>query len=41
MLRQACAELDVDLVIVDNELSPAQLRNLERRSGTRSSIARS
>ena len=29
-LTQACAELDVDLIIFDNELSPAQLRNLER-----------
>jgi GTP-binding protein HflX len=29
-LTAACAELDVDLVIVDNELSPAQLRNLEK-----------
>ena len=32
MLTQACAELDVDLVIVDNELSPAQLRNLEKET---------
>ena len=31
-LKQACAELDADLVIVDNELSPAQLRNLERET---------
>src|SRR6476619_4919705 len=30
MLKAGCAELDVDLVIVDNELSPAQLRNLEK-----------
>jgi GTPase len=30
MLKAACAELDADLVIVDNELSPAQLRNLEK-----------
>ncbi len=29
-LTQACAELDASLVIVDNELTPAQLRNLER-----------
>ena len=29
-LTKACAELDVDIVIVDNELSPAQLRNLEK-----------
>ena len=29
-LTPACAELDVDLVIFDNELTPAQLRNLER-----------
>ena len=33
MLTKACAELDVDLVIVDNELSPAQLRNLEKETG--------
>jgi len=33
MLSKACAELDVDLVIVDNELSPAQLRNLEKETG--------
>jgi GTP-binding protein HflX len=33
MLKQACAELDVDLVFVDNELSPAQLRNLEKETG--------
>ena len=32
-LTRACAELDVDLVIVDNELSPAQLRNLEKATG--------
>jgi GTPase len=30
LLTQACAELDVDLIVFDNELSPAQLRNLER-----------
>lgn len=34
-LTQAIAELDVDLVIVDNELSPAQTRNLERALGCR------
>jgi len=28
-LANACAELDVDVVIFDNELSPAQLRNIE------------
>ena len=28
-LAAACEELDVDVVIFDNELSPAQLRNLE------------
>src|SRR5688500_1698162 len=28
-LAVACAEADVDVVIVDNELTPAQLRNLE------------
>ena len=33
MLKAGCAELDVDLVIVDNELSPAQLRNLEKATG--------
>src|SRR6476619_4712416 len=30
-LAAACAEADVDLVIFDNELSPAQLRQLEER----------
>ena len=30
-LAAACAEADVDVVIVDNELSPAQLRQLEDR----------
>jgi GTP-binding protein HflX len=34
-LTQAIAELDVELVIVDNELSPAQARNLERAVGCR------
>ncbi|MEZ5317003.1 MAG: GTPase HflX [Vicinamibacterales bacterium] len=29
-LAAACAELDIDVVIVDNELSPAQTRNLEK-----------
>src|SRR6187455_1055349 len=29
-LAAACAEADIDLVIFDNELSPAQLRNLEK-----------
>lgn len=29
-LAAACAELDADVVIFDNELSPAQLRNLEK-----------
>ena len=29
-LKAACDELDVDLVAFDNELAPAQLRNLER-----------
>ena len=29
-LAAACAEMDADVVIFDNELSPAQLRNLER-----------
>jgi GTPase len=29
-LRLACEELDADLVVFDNELTPAQLRNLER-----------
>ncbi len=30
-LAATCAELDVDIVIFDNELSPAQLRQLEAR----------
>jgi GTP-binding protein HflX len=30
-LAAACADADVDVVIVDNELSPAQLRHLEER----------
>ena len=30
-LAAACAEADVDVVIVDNELTPAQLRQLEER----------
>lgn len=30
-LAAACAEADVDVVIIDNELSPAQLRQLEER----------
>jgi GTP-binding protein HflX len=30
-LAAACAEADVDVVIFDNELTPAQLRQLERR----------
>jgi GTPase len=30
MLRHACAEAHANLIIVDNELTPAQLRNLER-----------
>ena len=30
MLAAACAETGADVVIFDNELSPAQLRNLER-----------
>jgi GTP-binding protein HflX len=29
-LRAACDEVDVDLVVFDNELSPAQARNIER-----------
>jgi GTPase len=29
-LRAACEELDANLVVFDNELTPAQLRNLER-----------
>ena len=32
-LKHAAAELETDLVIVDNELSPAQLRNLEKDTG--------
>jgi GTP-binding protein HflX len=33
MLSQATSEADADLVIFDNELSPAQLRELNRRIG--------
>jgi GTPase len=33
LLTAACAEADADLIIFDNELSPAQLRNLERETG--------
>ena len=29
-LAAACAEIEADFVVVDNELSPAQLRNLEK-----------
>jgi GTP-binding protein HflX len=32
LLRAACDEAGADLVIVDNELTPAQLRNLERET---------
>jgi len=32
-LKQAAAELDANLAIFDNELSPAQLRNLEKETG--------
>lgn len=31
-LKHACAETHADLIIVDNELTPAQLRNLERET---------
>jgi GTP-binding protein HflX len=31
-LKHACAEVGADLIIVDNELTPAQLRNLERET---------
>src|SRR5688572_32563662 len=31
LLKNAAAEADVDLVIFDNELSPAQLRELQKR----------
>jgi GTP-binding protein HflX len=34
-LAAACAEGDVDVVIVDNELTPAQARTLEERLETR------
>lgn len=34
-LAVSCDELDVDVVIFDNELSPAQLRNLEARLDTK------
>src|SRR6478609_1180532 len=33
MLAAACDEARVDLVVFDNELSPAQLRNLEAALG--------
>ncbi|HEY6361989.1 MAG TPA: GTPase HflX [Vicinamibacterales bacterium] len=32
-LAAACAEADVDLVVFDNELAPAQMRQLEERLG--------
>lgn len=32
-LTAACAEADVDLIIFDNELTPAQLRNIEQATG--------
>ncbi len=32
-LKQAASELDADLAVFDNELSPAQLRNLEKETG--------
>jgi GTPase len=31
-LKHACAEANANLIIVDNELTPAQLRNLERET---------
>ena len=34
-LATACDELDIDVVIFDNELTPAQLRNLEARLNTK------
>jgi len=34
-LATSCDELDVDVVVFDNELSPAQLRNLEERLKTK------
>jgi GTP-binding protein HflX len=34
-LAASCDELDVDVVIFDNELTPAQLRNLEERLDTK------
>ncbi len=34
-LAAACDEADTDLVVFDNELSPAQLRELEKRLGRR------
>ncbi len=40
-LAAACAEADVDVVICDNELTPAQLRHLADALGARWSIARS
>jgi GTP-binding protein HflX len=35
LLASAAGEVDADLVIVDNELTPAQTRNLERVTGLR------
>ena len=34
-LAAACAEADASLIIVDNDLTPAQVRNLEARCGRR------
>lgn len=34
-LKNACAELDANLVIFDDELSPMQIRNLEKAVGVR------
>src|SRR5947208_16573037 len=33
ILAASCAETNVDVVIVDNELTPAQLRELEKKVG--------
>jgi GTP-binding protein HflX len=34
-LARACAEADIDVVVFDNELTPAQARNLEKTLGRR------
>ncbi len=34
-LRQACENLDIDLIVFDNELSPSQVNNLEKATDCR------